>query len=170
MIKTVIIRRDRENEPHNLIARLSSLMSDYQMPVGIVKMPQKETGALVGVILYLLEKEAAARTKIESQMRVLDNMGIFEKEETKEHIFHFEKRGKEDTPDIEGILNFMMAKKLLSQKQRKYYVIKHGVVSVGYFPEKLRNFLDLISEKLRGCTVEATKKKVNQWINERVIS
>lgn len=168
----ILNRPEPKYKPHNLIAMLCSLMRDYQLPEGSVNMPLEETAAVVGVILYLLEKEPEiSRTKLEYQMLLLDNMHIFEgfEDTDEQHIFHWEQQMKNSRPNLEGILNFMELKGLIAQKRKRFYVKKHGVISEGKIQNKVLNWLNSISEKLYGHSADESGRKVRQWIKERTL-
>ena len=170
MTRGILIRAENKYMPHNLIAQLCSLMRDYRLPEGTVNMPEEETSAVIGIILYLLEKDPEiSRTKLEYEMLLLDNMYLFEN--AKEyHIIHWEKRMKSGRPCLDEILTFMMDKELIGQKRRQFYVKRHGLVSCGDFSLQLRNWLNAVSSKLSGYSADETRISVKKWIEERTMT
>ena len=92
-------------------------------------------------------------------------------EGTDEHILNWQQQMKAGRPNLKEFLLHMEKKGLIVKYGKKYKIIKCDVVSDGYFPTKLRNWLDSISGKL--CVFNNavdTERYVKQRINERKMS
>lgn len=108
-------------KPNSLIAVASAHMENYRMPNGIVDIQPEDTGVIVLIIFYFLKKEPSiSRTKMEAYMLILDRM-CFEK--CKTPLFGWTlQRGR--IRNFREIINFMIAKKLILQENKRKYVLQ----------------------------------------------
>lgn len=104
--------------PNGLIGMASKFMSNYQLPDGVVKTRPKDTGVIVLVALYMMDKDKkVSRTKLEGYMIILNKLCL------KKHnivLFDWDMQGRH-IRNINTVTNFMLRKGLIQLKNRSYF-------------------------------------------------
>lgn len=156
-------------KPNKLIEPIIECTREkYQLPLGAVDMPIEETAVIVAVILYFInEDDQIGIIKLESYIIMLDYMCW---KETGRRLFSY--RLTYGTygyyiQNFRAFLDFIEEKKIFT-KRRKYYdrrkyrmdFTAHHDVPDDFFPEKILDWMEYITDTWRDVGAKHTKRDV----------
>lgn len=156
-------------KPNRLIASvIEEAGKEYQLPSGSVDMPVQETGAIVAVILYLINAEPKIGiTKLEYYIILLDKMCY---QETGQRLFNYRLTyGPYGyfIQNFRAFLDFLEDKEIISKRRDYYARRKYRIdfktrheVSEEMFPEQMRNWIRQILFTWKGAGADHTKRGI----------